>query len=225
MNFADFKDIHKDDDVICIGNGPSLNNISIAFLESRPSFGLNYMPTYNDFLDGFMPTYWLVLDQKPTEIIPSLPYDMPKFMPSRKQETFEHENEKARRQNKAEPYPNLVGFKMSDMQQPAAMGYGSSLIAAAHVAGAHMQAKRIFLVGFDCEKAMQGKRPYIMGKVGCPHFYDPEHKGKPMKGWCNQMGIYAKWLNKTGQEMINLSHPTTCKSVPQGYFWDYLEVE
>lgn len=206
-----------------MGNGPSLDNVSLDFLRSRPSFGLNYMPTYNDLLDGFMPTYWLALDQHPTEIIPSLPYDLPKFIPRRKQDNFEKDNDEKRRRGKDILYPNLVGFKMGDMKQPAAMGYGSSLIAAAHVAGAHMKAKRIFLVGFDCEKAMQSKKPYKMGKVGCPHFYDPDHAGKHMKGWCNQMGIYAKWLQKRGQDMINLSHPTTCKSVPQGYFWDYME--
>jgi len=208
-----------------MGNGPSLDNVSLDFLKSRPSFGLNYMPIYNDLLDGFLPTYWLALDQHPTEVIQSLPRDLPKFIPERKVKTFEQANDQARRKDEEEPYPSLVGFKMRDMKQPAAMGYGSSLIAAAHVAGAHMEAKRIFLVGFNCEKAMRGKKPYVMGKVGCPHFYDPDHEGKPMKGWCNQMGIYAKWLEKRGQEMINLSHPTTCTSVPQGFFWDYLEVE
>jgi len=216
MEFADFKDAHKGGEVICIGNGPSLDNVSIDFLKSRPSFGLNYMPTYNSFLDGFLPTYWIALDQIPTEVISSLPPEMPKFVPFRKISYLEA--------NGIIPqYPNVVGFKMGDMRHPGGMGYGTTLLAAAHIAGAHMQARRIFLVGFDCAKAAKSKKPYVAGKTGCPHFYDPEHEAKAMGGWCNMFGIYDKWLRKQGQEIINLSYPTFCKSLDQGFFLDYME--
>ena len=224
MDFADFKGIHKGEEVICIGNGPSLENVSIDFLRSRPSFGLNYMPTYNEFLDGFLPTYWLALDQHPMEIVSSLPVDMPKFIPERKVKTLEHTDASEFKKSGKHPYPNLVGFAMKGMDHPGGMGYGTSLLAAAHIAGSHMEAKRIFLVGFDCAKAMKGKRPYNKGKTGCPHFYDPEHEPKFMKGWCNMFAIYDKWLRKRGQEIINLSHPTLCKELTKGFFWDYLEV-
>ena len=44
-----------------------------------------------------------------------------------------------------------------------------------------------------------------------------------MKGWCNMFGIYDKWLRKQGQEIINLSHPTFCKELERGFFWNYME--
>lgn len=216
MELADFEGIHKGAEVICIGNGPSLENISIDFLRSRPSFGLNYLPTYNNLLDSFMPTYWLALDQKPMEIIPELPPELPKFVPERKIQTL-------KAKGVLEKHPNIIGFAMSNMKHPGGMGYGTSLLAAAHLAGAHMQAKRILLVGFDCAKALKNTKPQAPGQTGCPHFYDPEHEPKEMKGWCNMFGIYDKWLRKRGQEIINLSHPTFCKSLKQGFFWNYME--
>jgi hypothetical protein len=217
MSFEDFSGIHKGEDVICIGNGPSLENISVSFLKSRPSFGLNYLPTYNHFLDDFMPTYWLALDRVPMEVIPSLPDTMPKFVPHRQWTALEAEGVTAQNNN-------VIGFKMGDMDHPGGMGYGTSLLAAAHIASVHMQAKRVFLVGFDCAKAMQSRKPYNKGMTGCPHFYDPEHEPKPMGGWCNMFGILDTWLrNKKNSQIINLSHPTFCKSLEQGFFWEYME--
>jgi hypothetical protein len=217
MEFADFKGIHKGEEVICIGNGPSLDNVSIDFLRSRPSFGLNYLTTYNDLLDGFLPTYWLALDRIPMEVIPTLPHEMPKFVPERQHKTLVAEGV-------VDGIPNVVMFRMGDMGHPGGMGYGTSLLAAAHIAGAQMEAKRIFLVGFDCAKAAKSIKPFVQGKSGCPHFYDPEHEGRPMNGWCNSFGIYDKWLRKQGGKIINLSYPTHCKSLDQGLFLDYMEV-
>ncbi len=214
MEFADFDGAHKGAEVICIGNGPGLENISVDFLRSRPSFGLNYLPTYNGLLDDFLPTYWVALDQTPVEVIPILPPEMPKFIPTNKIRNLKGLIEK---------YSNIIGFEMSDMKHPGGMGYGTTLLAAAHIAGVHMQAQRIFLVGFDCAKAARNKKPIVMGQTGCPHFYDPEHEAKKMNGWCNMFGIYDKWLRKRGQEIINLSHPTFCKSLEQGFFWNYME--
>jgi hypothetical protein len=217
MDFGDFKGIHKGGEVICIGNGPSLENISLNFLKSRPSFGLNYLPTYSDeFLGGFMPTYWIALDRVPMELIPELPPEMPKFVPHRQLQTLEAEGV-------TQEQVSVMGFKLGNMDHPGGMGYGTTLLAAAHIASVHMLAKTVFLVGFDCAKAKVSKKPHNRGQTGCPHFYDPQHAPKPMGGWCNMFGILDRWLHKRGQKIINLSHPTFCKTLKQGYFWDYME--
>ena len=216
MEFADFAGIHKGAEVICIGNGPSLENVSIDFLRSRPSFGLNYLTTYNDLLDSFVPTYWLALDRIPLEVIPTLPRDLPKFVPHRQWQTLEAEGV-------TKEHKNIVPFNMSDMKHPGGMGYGTSLLAAAHIASVHMEARTILLVGFDCAKALKSHKPYEFGQTGCPHFYDPEHEPKEMNGWCNMFGILDKWLNKRGQEIINLSHPTFCQKLKQRSFLQYME--
>lgn len=218
MNFDDFKNVHKGEEVICIGNGPSLENVSINFLRSRPSFGLNYLPTYNDLLDGFLPTYWIALDRVPMEVIPSLPDDMPKFTPHRQFQSLEAEG--VTKENN-----NVIAFKMGDMDHPGGMGYGTTLLAAAHIASVHMGASTVFLVGFDCAKALKSVRPRVQGKTGCPHFYDPEHDPKPMNGWCNMFGILDKWLRKRGQKIINLSNPTFCESLERDSFLNHLEAK
>lgn len=217
MDFDDFKDAHKGEEVICIGNGPSLDGIPISFLRSRPSFGLNYLPAYSNLLDGFMPTYWLALDRVPLEVIPSLSQQIPKFVPHRQRKTIEAEGITAK-------YANIIGFNMSDMKHPGGMGYGTSLLAAAHIAGVHMGASTILLVGFDCAKAKKSKKPHDTGKTGCPHFYDADHEPKEMNGWCNMFSILDKYLNKTGQGIINLSNPTFCKSLTQRSVLQYMEV-
>lgn len=215
MEFDDFKDIHKGGEVICIGNGPSLENVSVNFLRSRPSFGLNYLPTYNNLLDGFLPTYWIALDRVPMEVIPTLPPEIPKFVPKRQADHIVASEELNS--------PNVIPFSMGDMEHPGGMGYGTTLLAAAHIAGAHMKAKTIFLVGFDCAKAAMSRKPFKKGMTGCPHFYDPDHEPKAMGGWCNMFGIYDKWLRKHNQKIINLSNPTFCDSMERGFFLDYME--
>lgn len=209
MNFEDFKDIHKGEEIICIGNGPSLENVSISFLKSRPSFGLNYIVHYNEFLDGFVPTYWVALDGGTMEEIASLP-KIPKFVPTRQKGTL---------QAKGLFDETVIPFDLGNMEHPGGMGYGTTLLAATHIASVHMGASTVYLVGFDCAKAMHSRRPQVKGKTGCPHFYDPELEPKYMGGWCNMFGILDKWLRKRGQKIVNLSHPTMCKSLEQDYFW------
>lgn len=208
MTFDDFKGIHEGEEVICIGNGPSLENVSINFLKSRPSFGLNYIVHYNEFLNGFMPTYWTALDGGTMDAMESLPPEMPKFVPKR-------------HADKAKQHESVYGFELKEMPHPGGMGYGTTLLAAAHIASCHMKAKTVLLVGFDCAKAAKTTRPQRKGITGCPHFYDPDHEAKFMGGWCNMFGILDKYLRKEGQSIINLSHPTMCKSLEQEYFWRY----
>lgn len=67
--WSDLYDAHRGEIGLVIGNGPSLRNVPISFLESYPSFGTNRIY----LLDGFIPTYycamnWLVIRQSLNEI-------------------------------------------------------------------------------------------------------------------------------------------------------------
>lgn len=67
----DFQDKHTGETCVVIGNGPSLKNVSLAFLRKYPTFGTNriYLPP----MDTFTATYYtcinpLVIEQSKAEI-------------------------------------------------------------------------------------------------------------------------------------------------------------
>jgi hypothetical protein len=71
-NLSRFKNIHKNDRCIIIGNGPSLNKMDLSFLSDEYCFGMNriYMG-FDQF--GFYPTYYtcvnpLVIEQSANDI-------------------------------------------------------------------------------------------------------------------------------------------------------------
>jgi hypothetical protein len=64
VEWHELKDKHKDETCVVIGNGPSLRNIPLSFLQKYPTFGTNRIY----LLEGFVPTYYacvnpLVLEQ------------------------------------------------------------------------------------------------------------------------------------------------------------------
>ncbi len=82
MNWNDFYKKHEGQTCLVIGNGPSLNDISVSFLKKYPSFGTNRIY----LLDSFTPTYYcsvnpLVIDQS-IEQIKSIECEA-KFLPEK----------------------------------------------------------------------------------------------------------------------------------------------
>jgi hypothetical protein len=210
MELEDFRGIHSGQDVICIGNGPSLESVSVEFLRSRPSFGLNFIVQHNEHLDGFVPTYWVGLDFGGVEAIRGLPPAMPKFTSKDQYPLLK---------GKGIPTENVIPFESRDLERPKkGLFYGTSLIAAAHLASILMGASRVLLVGFDCTR---GKRliRYGNGMTTMPHFYDPMHRAQPTMSWCKEFRKLDIWLRRRGQKIVNLSHPTVCKYLEQDYFW------
>ena len=57
-NPDDLKNIHKGDEMIIIANGPSLADVPLEFLKSRPTFGCNRI-TMMGHSDDFWPDYYL----------------------------------------------------------------------------------------------------------------------------------------------------------------------
>lgn len=80
VSWADYRDKHKGETGLIIGNGPSLNDVPLEFLKKYPSFGTNRIY----LLEGFTPTYYcsvnpLVISQF-TEDIAKI--EAPKFLPA-----------------------------------------------------------------------------------------------------------------------------------------------
>lgn len=79
MNWNELYNKHEGETCLIIGNGPSLRNVPLAFLQKYLSFGTNRIY----LLDGFTPTYYcsvnpLVIQQFITDIAQ---IDAPKFLP------------------------------------------------------------------------------------------------------------------------------------------------
>lgn len=80
VTWLDLKNKHKGEECLIVGNGPSLKNVPLEFLNKYPSFGTNRIY----LLEGFKPTYYcsvnpLVIGQF-TEDIARI--EAPKFIPS-----------------------------------------------------------------------------------------------------------------------------------------------
>jgi len=76
----DFHWKHTGETILVIANGDGLLNIPISFLRKFPSIGMNHIAWYSDVLEGFMPNYWVALDDVPLENIPKL-NGVTKFIP------------------------------------------------------------------------------------------------------------------------------------------------
>lgn len=79
LRWQDFKDKHKGETGLIIGNGPSLRDVPLDFLNKYPSFGTNRIY----LLEGFAPTYYcsvnpLVIGQFHEDISK---IGAPKFLP------------------------------------------------------------------------------------------------------------------------------------------------
>ena len=219
MKLEDFKDKHKGEEMIVVGNGPGLKNIPFAFLESRPTFVINF---FSYWVPWLKPTYWLALDPLCFEGAKYVNGTY-KFIKAHNIETF-----KAIEEIEDEM---LVYYSMPD-QIPGFMwtknwglGYSTTAIAAAHLAH-HMGASKALIVGFDCTHGTgiyEGK-----GLSRIPHFYYSRfHFTGYAEQWDDQFGHFTKWVLEQGQgmEVINLSIPTKAKNLVRGDYRDYWQPE
>lgn len=212
--FEEFKDIHKGEEMIVVGNGPGLKNIPFAFLESRPNFVLNFFSAWVPFIK---PTYWLALDPlcfKGAEYVDKTI----KFIKAHHANRFtEHKDN------------NLVLFKMMDKipnfqwNKHWGLRYSTSAIAASHIA-VEMGVSKILLVGIDCTHGMGIYQDLdnFKGISRIPHFYDPRfHFTGHAELWDEHFGIFAEWARERGVEVVNLSIPTKCTSLQWGDYREY----
>ena len=225
MNFADLKDAHVNEDMIVVGNGPSLRNIPIGFLDSRPTVVTNFFRPHMP--DWFKPTYWTCLDDPPMSLIPKLP-GIIKLVP------LKHQN-KVEAANLVKHLDETVFYLLDDEvpgfvhHESSGMTYSTSIASAAHLAY-YMGAKRIFVVGFDCTTGHKASsvNDRHSGRTDSVHFYDEgnkTHQYRPV--WDSQMkSLLDYFVTQKGTIMYNLSKPTAARKIPIGNyrtFWSPLE--
>jgi hypothetical protein len=219
MQLEDFKDRHKGEEVIIVGNGTGLKNIPFAFLESRPCFVMNY---FNYWVPFLKPDYWLVLDPlcfgaaEYTE-------DTVKFVKAHHQEVFGGIfDEKLVFYKMMEKIPGFIWTKDWGLK------YSSTAHAALHLAE-YMGVGTALMVGIDCTYGMglyQDLGEDFKGLSRIPHFYDSrKHFSGYADQWDEHFGFFYKWASQRGMEVVNLSIPTRCTTLPRGDYQNYWSPE
>jgi hypothetical protein len=213
IKLQDLRDVHKGENIICMGSGPSLLNVPVEFLRSMPTVGINFGPYYSDLLDGFIPQYWVALDTNPMVMLDHLPDEVIKFIPNRQ--------EKRIRANGLRLW-NCVFIEIAAMPRPEGTGYSTTMVAAVQLA-LYLGAPNALVVGFDCTTGQKSDALPEPGKTGTAHFYDPDRGAKYMPGWDSNLGKFAEWAKAMGKGVWNLSNPTMSRYVPKSTYqewWD-----
>jgi hypothetical protein len=218
----DFKDIHKDEEIIVVCNGPGLKNIPFAFLESRTNFVINFFSGWVPFI---RPDYWVVLDPLCFRGAKYVNGTV-KFIKGHQAQEFEGECIKQGIEFDEE---NVCFYQMRDripnfvFTEEWGVKYSTSAIAASHLAK-YMGASKVLLVGFDCTYGMglYSDINNFEGVSRIPHFYDPRHH---FTGYSEMWDVHFKdfsdWAITEGMEVVNLSIPTKSKLLPRADYRDF----
>lgn len=224
----EFEGIHEGEEVIIVCNGPGLKNIPFAFLESRPTFVINFFAAWVPFLK---PDYWMVLDPlcfKGAEYVNGTT----KFVKGHQAQEFEGECIKRGIEFDEE---NTCFYQMQDKipnftwTEKWGVKYSTTAIAAAHIAVGVMGVSKVLLVGFDCTYGMglYSNIDDFKGLSRIPHFYDHRHHFDGYSGmWDEHFRDFAKWAEEEKEaEVVNLSIPTKSKFLKREDYRDYWEPE
>ncbi len=211
MKLKDFKDRHKGEEMIVVCNGPGLKNIPWAFLESRPYIAINYFTYWGKFM---RPDYWIAVDPLCFENVDWT--DCPKFIKQHHEPRFNDDQKK-----------QIVFYRFDDQipglltTEDYGLSYSTSAIGAAHLCH-YMGASKVLLVGFDCTHGNALIEHHGLSQI--PHWYDPRvHFFDKAHSWDKDFGSFLEWVEPRGTEIINLSIPTFCVSLPLGDYRDYWE--
>lgn len=213
MKLQDFRDIHAGENVLVVASGPSLLDIPVDLLRSMPSIGINFGPYYSEFLDGFIPTYWMCLDMNPTTLLGKLPREVVRFVPQRLEKRI---------RSKGLTQHNLVFFQINSMPRPDGFGYSTTTAAATQLM-LYMGAKNVLVAGFDCTKGHKSNALPEPGKTGTPHFYDPDHGRQYHPGWDKNVGQISAWATEMGQHVWNISPFTMARLVPKSDYREWVD--
>lgn len=225
MKLEELKGKHEGEEAIVACNGPGLKNIPFSFLESRPLFVLNFFITWASFIE---PTYWLSLDPLCFKAAEHVKGKTIRVIKDHNQEQFERECENWSIELDPE---KTVYYQMRDeipgirWSEKHGTKYSTSAIAAAHLA-VHTGVRKVLLVGFDCTYGIGHYEDIhdFQGVSRIPHFYDPRKHFTGYSGmWDDHFGLFAKWAEERGVEVLNLSIPTKSKSLRRGDYRDYWE--
>lgn len=172
-----FKDKHKGQRCVIIGNGPSLNQMDLSFLKNEICFGLNKI--YLGFEKwGFIPTYYvsvnrLVIEQNAEEIL-NIP--CPKFLSNRgipyllpQDDIFFI---------KTNPPPDIA-FSPDPTQ---GLNEGSTVTYIAMQLAYYMGFETVILIGVDHHFVTQGQpHKEVISPGDDPNHFHPDYFGKGIK--------------------------------------------
>ena len=213
---SDYVDRHAGEQVIIIGNGPSLKNIPIGFIESRTNIGINYL---RQKIPWIRLDYWMATDK---EVVLDLVSDIngiPKFIPTRYMNIVKVDLDP---DNFDEIVPMALMEDIPGTRYSPVYGasYTTTLAAAAHMAFL-MGAIEILAVGFDCS-FYKGNREYIGdGKSKLPHFYDDKPAMLYKREWDNDVFYVDRYIRGHGSGVVNLSQPTLSKRLEKSIYSEY----
>lgn len=196
---------------ITIGNGPSLRNIPSSFLKSRPTIGVNYFPYYPHYHGGHTLDYWVCWDSNTLEANIPLLDGVHKFIPTRLSTDYRNFGFDTKEVTFWCNYAPMDGMGFDELY---GVLYQNSLHAAWHIAEI-LEFNRILVVGYDCTVGIgeQGVGPD--GKSNIPHFYDPDKPYVRARRQDELSGVIHTALKSKGIELINLSVPSMCTTLPR----------
>jgi hypothetical protein len=220
VKIEDFKDKHKGEEMIVICNGNGLKNIPFAFLESRPNFAINFFTHWTPWLKI---DYWAGTDARVFEMIEHETLKgIPKFLPAYiqlKEDEVPEENDEIVYYKFTDRIPGFVNVTRG---HGLGLRYSTTAIACAHLAH-YMGSPRVFVVGFDCTLGLLVYEHHGLSQM--PHYYDRrDHPSEHATAWDRQFGFFNDWLDGR-MEIINLSTPTMCETLPRADVFDFWRPE
>jgi len=207
-------------ELIIVCNGPSLANVELDFLKSRPSFGANGV----FLVDGFLPAVYFSIDQA--------------FIMARQEEIRDLATRTAAyiRRPWSDQFPEsrplcLVRETFWSHAPLNWVGSGGSVLFTMLQFAAASDAKKVLLVGFDFDYFDKPIRPEhfhpdYLNDV--PHPFDDINDERKLKYWektkalCDTAHeIARKSFDDLGKEIINLTPNSQCDAFVMGDIEDY----
>ena len=208
------------DELIVVCNGPSLADVDLSFLKSRPSFGANGI----FYFDEFIPSVYFCFDQA--------------FIIANQEPIRDMANRTAayirRPWNEGIPQSRPVCRVPETLWSHAPLEWtgsgGSITFTMLQFAGAS-DAKKVLLVGFDYDYFENPKTPdhfHSDYMKGVDHPFNKESDERKLRYWkrmkklCDQGNAMAvENFKRLGKEIINLTPESQCDIFVKGDIEDY----
>lgn len=206
--FADYKDIHKGETALLVGNGENLHLTPPELFEYR-SFGMNTIHKY----EGWMPNYYTAVDNRlmrefGKDVESKFRY-IPKFIPTGLKEW----------QGDNFVIFNHLAHSLKDGWKPETLKDGITYHSSMHVAmqlAYWMGFKTLLIIGVSHNP-----------ENGQPHFWGDDEgmpKNPPLKDFLMGYDVLVKGMQERKVEVINISVNTHVPNeiIPRGNWKDWL---
>jgi len=209
-SLAHFNNLHTNETCLLLGNGPSLNDVPLGFLDKYPTIGSNTI-----FMSGYVPTYYTAVDKRICfefgDIVNERLGHIPKFIPTPNLDMWEGENfyRWHHRPGPLWPYAEDIPFPGNVLSDPG-ITYACVMHVQIQLAGM-MGFSTLLFVGMDHTIE---KREHFWGEdVNMPEL-------PPADKWAEGYEILRKGMNV---EMVNISTKSALPEsiIPRRYWKNY----